>query len=292
MVAEWILALYDQDRREVEIFGLQREATSRLVRHIFADGSGLVTYSDLDSSNADQVIGEQVAHFGHQGRDLTWIVCEHDTPTDLKERLLEHGFEAEEPEAVLVLDLGRAPSLLLQAVQQDVRRIEHSDHLDDVITIHRSVWGGSQSDWRARLAERLLEAPHTLGLYVAYVDGTPASTAQVSFYAHGRFASLVRAATLPAYRARGLFSSLVATVAQEARRRGVQFLDTEANAMSRPVLVKLGFQLLTWAHPCIWRANGGPPPMTEHNGTMNHEEDEHGQITFGAEKGPGQAGSL
>ncbi len=258
MDAQRILALYDQDRREVEIFGLQREATSRLVRHIFADGSGLVIYSNLSSADADQVIREQVDHFERQGRDLSWIVYAHDEPADLKERLLANGFEAEEPEAVLVLDVSHAPKPLLQPVQHDVRRIEHTDRLDDVITIHQRVWGESFDTWRARLAERLVEAPDSLCLYVAYVDGTPASTAQVSFYAQRPFASLVRAATLPVYRGRGLFSALVATLIQETRQRDVRFLDTEANAMSRPILERLGFQLLTWVHPCTWQANRSP----------------------------------
>jgi GNAT superfamily N-acetyltransferase len=254
METERILALYDQERREVQIFGWQREATPRLVRHVSADGGGLVIYSNLNADNAEEIILEQVSHFEHRGRDLTWVVYAHDIPADLKELLLAAGFEAEEPEAVLVLDLQGTPPLLLQAVEQDVRRIQHPDQLDDVITILQRVWGGSQSSWRARLAERLVEAPDSLCMYVAYVDGMPASTAQISFYAQRPFASLVRAATLPSYRSRGLFTALVATLVQEARRRDVRFLDTEASAMSDPVLQKLGWQLLTWAHSCTWRA--------------------------------------
>ncbi len=259
MDAQQILALYDQDRREVEIFGLQREEASGVVRHILPDGSGFIIYSALDSSNADQAIREQVAHFEQQGSDLSWIVYAHDQPADLKERLLAHGFVAEEPEAVLALDLQHAPPPLLQPVQHDVRRIDHPEQLDDVITIHEHVWGGNFESWRARLATRLVEAPDTLCLYVAYVDGAPASTAQVSFYAQRPFASLVRAATLPAYRGRGLFSALVAILVQEARQRGVRFLDTETNTMSGPILEKLGWQLLTWAHPLTWQAERRPP---------------------------------
>ncbi len=267
MDAQQILALYDLDRREVEIFGLRREETPGIVRHILPDGSGLIIYSNLDSGSADQAIREQVAHFERQGSDLSWIVYAHDKPADLKDRLLAHGFVAEEAEAILVLDLQHVPPPLLQPVQHDVRRIVHPQQLDDVIAIQQSVWGGNQDRWRARLTERLVEAPHTVCLYVGYVDGIAASTAQVSFYAQRLavglarqrpFASLVRAATLPAYRGRGLFSALVAILVQEARQRGVRFLDTEATAMSRPILEKLGWQRLTWAHPFTWQARRAP----------------------------------
>jgi GNAT superfamily N-acetyltransferase len=240
-----MLALYDQDRKHVEILDMRREEMPHVVRHISAEGDGLIFYSDLHTDNADRAIGEQVEHFQSQGKDLTWIVYGHDRPADLKERLLARGFEADELETVLVLDLQQAPVALQKPVHHDVRRITQPHQLDDVITIHQQVWGSSFERWRARLCRRLVEAPENLSLYVAYADGLPASTCQVSYYAGRPFASLVRAATLPAYRGRGLFTALVATLVQVARQRTVRYLDSDAGAMSRPILEKLGFQRLT-----------------------------------------------
>ena len=238
-----VLELYDQDRKHAEILDMQREETPHVVRHISAEGEGLILYSDLNASSADRVIGEQVLHFADS--DLTWIVYGHDRPADLKERLLARGFEADEPEALLVLDLEQVPPALLEPVQHDVRRIWQPSQLDDVIAIHQQVWQASFEGWRARLSRRLVEAPESLSLYVAYVDGVAASTAQVSYYAGRPFASLVRAATLPGYRQRGLFTALVATLVQQARLRSVRFLDTDAGPMSRPILEKLGFEWLS-----------------------------------------------
>jgi GNAT superfamily N-acetyltransferase len=241
----YVLELYDQDRKHVEILDMRREEAPHVVRHISAEGEGLILYSDLDVANADRVISEQVSDFQRRGCDLTWIVYGHDRPADLKERLLARGFEPEEPEALLVLDLEQVPATLLEPVQHDVRRISQRSQLDDVITIHQQVWEASFEVWRARLARRLVEAPESLSLYVAYVDGVPASTAQVSYYGAQPFASLVRAATLPGYRRRGLFTALVATLVQQARLHHVRFLDTDAGLMSRPILEKLGFMWLS-----------------------------------------------
>ena len=258
MNREEVLALYDEDRRQIHIFGMQREETPHIVRHISADGEGLIVYSDLDAANADQVIDEEVSHFKGKGYDLTWLVCPHDRPTDLRERLLAHGFEPEEPEAVLVLDLQQVPPALLGAVRHDVRRIDHPGQLDDAMAVREQVWQASFAGWRARLAERLVKAPETLSLYVAYVDGVPASTASISYYAGGQFASLVGAATLPAYRRHGLFTALVETLVQDARQHSVRFLDTEAQPMSRPILEKLGFQRLTTAFYFTLHAGAAP----------------------------------
>jgi GNAT superfamily N-acetyltransferase len=248
----YVLELYDQDRKHVEIPDMQREGAPHVVRHVSAEGEGLVIYSDLNAGSADRVISEQVSHF--QGRDLTWIVYGHDRPADLKERLLARGFEAEEPEELLVLDLEQVPPALLEPIRHDVRRISQPSELDDVITIHEQVWQESFEGWRARLARRLVDEPESLSLYVAYVDGVAASTAQVSYYVGGMFASLVRAATLPAYRGRGLFTALVTTLVQQARRRGVRFLDTDAGPMSRPILEELGFEWLSTMQSLTLRA--------------------------------------
>ena len=209
MDAKQVLVLYDRERKEVEIFGMQREEASHIVRHISPDGGGLIIYSNLNSANAERVIHEQVSHFEDKGGDLRWIVYQHDTPANLKDRLLVHGFEAQDPNAILVLDIRHVSPRLLEPVQHDVRRIEDPERIDDVITIHQRVWHGSFRRSRTRLAKQLVDAPHSLCLYLAYVDGKPVSTAQVSFYGQRPFASLVRAATLPGYRGRGLFTALV-----------------------------------------------------------------------------------
>ena len=143
---------------------------------------------------------------------------------------------------------------MFEPVNHNVRRIEDPEEIDDVLAVRQQVWGGEYSAAYQSLAERLTEAPDSLALYVAYVDGEPASTAQISFYERGQFAGLVKAATLPGYRKRGLYTALVAVRLQEAKRRGIRFLDADASPMSRPILEQLGFKQLTIAYSCEWCA--------------------------------------
>jgi len=247
-----ILAFYDQDRKSVSLYSMLREETSHLVRHIAPDGEGMIIYSNLSSTNAEEVIQEQIAHFESRGRDFSWVVFRHDRPADLKDRLLVHGFISEAPEEIMALEIDDLSPLLVKPVGCDVKRINDIDKIDDVLSIRRQVWQGDYSSMVQSLTKRLTAAPESLALYVAYVDGKPASTAQISFYQNGNFAGLVKAATLPGYRGRGLYTALVATRVQEARRRGVRFVDADASPMSRPILEKLGFQSLTEAYSCEW----------------------------------------
>jgi GNAT superfamily N-acetyltransferase len=257
--AKQILALYDEDRKRVLLSGMRREVTAHLVRHISADGEGLIIYSNLDSANADEVIQEQMAHFGDAGRDSSWVVYEHDTPPDLRDRLLARGFRVEEPESIMVLDVEDASPVLLEPIQHDVRKIDDPGKIDDVLSIRQEVWQDVSASTAQSLAGRLNNAPHGQSLYVAYDDGKPVSTAQISFYRYGRFASLVRAATLPEYRRRGLYTALLAVRVQEAQSRGIRFLDADASSMSRPIMARLGFQQVSEAHTCVWSTQGPSP---------------------------------
>lgn len=41
--------------------------------------------------------------------------------------------------------------------------------------------------------------------------------------------------------------------AQEARARRVRYLTVDASPVSRPILVKFGFELLAYTYPCKWK---------------------------------------
>ena len=257
MDSKHILELYDQDRKDVRLFGMQREETSHLVRHISSNGEGVIIYSNLNSTNVEEVIQEEIAHFESRERDFSWVVFRHDTPANLKDRLLANGFLNEEPDAIMILDIEDLSPVLLKPICHDVQRITDPNKIEEVFTICQQVWQSDYSSMAQSLTKRLIDAPESLGLYVAYIDGKPVGTAQISFHKKGHFAGLVQAATLPDYRRRGLYTALVAMRVQEARRRGMRFVDADASPMSRPILEKLGFQWFTEAYSCGWHVKQG-----------------------------------
>jgi len=251
-----VLALFDQEqRREVHYSDLRREVTPTVVRQVgLYHPESVIIYSWLNPANVEAAIREEIAYFAGLDHDLEWKVYEHDSPADLKERLLAHGFEAEEPEALVILDVETAPAALLQPVPHEVRRIGDPNHLGDVVAMQEEVW---QEDFGAlleRLANDLRHNPDHLSVYVAYIDGVAASSAWMYFHENSQFASLWGGSTLPAYRKRGLYSALLARRTQEARQRGVRYLTVDASPMSRPILESFGFQWLTTSHPCKWHA--------------------------------------
>jgi len=253
-----ILALYDEEERRLsEHPSYRREVAGQVVRHVNRDPNRLsfITYSDLSVENADEVIREQIRWYEDEvkGYGFEWKTYDHDQPADLKERLKAQGFEEDEAEALLYIDLQDCPEVYLQPVMADVRRIRDGEQAAVVAAVQEEVYGQS-FDWLQReLEENLSNYPEFWSVYIAYVDDVPACAAWASFPAGSTFAGLWGGATLPQYRKMGLYTAIVAVRAQEALRRGYRFMTVDAGPMSRPILEKRGFQLLMFTTPFTWK---------------------------------------
>jgi len=154
----------------------------------------------------------------------------------------------DESEAILVLDVRAAPAALL-APAANVRRLRQIDELRDAAAVRRRVRG---DDGIERLAYEMAHAPDYLSVYVAYADNVPAACGWIRFPQASAFASLWGGSTVPELRNRGLYTALLAARVQEARARGWRYLTIDAGPMSRPIVEKRGFRLLTYATACTW----------------------------------------
>ena len=254
-----VLALYDQEQRiDIEFPGMRKEALPHVVRFVRpAPGMSTILYSRVDSTNADSVIREQIAYFSALNLRFTWKVYTHDTPPGLKDRLVTAGFAPDDVDAIMVLDLHAAPPSLLAPVTADVRPITRREQIDDVIVVMEQVWGGNFGWMTQRLGDHLA-IPGYLSIHVAYVDDRPASAGWMYCYPNSQFAGLWGGSTVAAYRKQGLYTSLLAARVQEALRRGYRYVTTDASAMSKPIAVAHGFEVLTHAYACEWQGNQTP----------------------------------
>jgi len=248
-----ILALYDKFERQQCVAPMyRREVVGSVVRHVSKVSGRLsnVMYSELTAVTADAAIQTQMDDLkGMDCSGLTWNLYAHDTPADLAQRLLRAGFEEEEVDPVLILDIENVEDGGLENGRFDIRRLSQPAQIQDIVAVEEAVWGG-QFDWLyTQLSGYLQEHPDFISLYVAYIAGQPASVAWTYFPEGSPFASMWGGATVSAHRGAGLYKALVAIRAQEARRRGCRFLMVKVSEMSRPILERHGFSLLTVIHP-------------------------------------------
>ncbi len=248
-----ILTLYDRDERQnARVPGMRTEVDGpfvRLMAEVEEEGMSFVIYSALDAETADREIARQVDTFGSQGRAFEWKTFAHDRPDDLGERLATFGFEAGEAEALCVLPLAEAPPRLLAPQTADIRRLTNAADLEAVRRLLAVVWD-DEFTWFVPRMESYLRDGYA-AVYAAVVGGEIASAAWGFFPQGSRFASLYGGSTLSQFRGRGLYTALVAARAQEAIRRGYQFLTIDAGDMSRPIVGKQGFRLMTHTTPYI-----------------------------------------
>jgi GNAT superfamily N-acetyltransferase len=247
-----LLALYDKDERYSATYpDTRREEFSHphLVRHVdLLNQAGAVLYSNLTADTADTAIQQQVAFFQSIGQDFEWKAFAHDQPPDLVQRLAAHGFHIDDPEAVLLLDLASAQT----SASYDVKRLLDPVELADVAAIK---WRADDKHRTERLAYEMTHAPDSISVYVAYVDKIPGACAWVRFPPQSAFASLWGGTTVPELRNRGLYTALLHARIHEAQLRHYRYLTVDAGPMSRPILEKRGFQLLTHATACTWSAH-------------------------------------
>ncbi|MBZ0302004.1 MAG: GNAT family N-acetyltransferase [Anaerolineae bacterium] len=249
-----LLHLYDQDQRiEIEWPGQQREMAGPVIRHVDANRKwGFIAFSRLDADSADIVIQTERDAFFQRGYSLEWKLYTHDMPSDLGDRLAAHGFVLEEPEAIMVLDTEALPPTLQGPVSPAIRRLDDPDQVMAMLSVQQAVWE-KEFDWLAEeLADTLRTRPAELSVYAAYVEEVPVSSAWIRYTPHSRFASLWGGSTLSAFRGQGHYTALLAARVQEAAQRGLRFLTVDASPMSRPILEKHGFRVITWARECNW----------------------------------------
>jgi hypothetical protein len=251
-----IIALYEQDqRKDLEYPSTRREIRPNVVRHVNTSdiGGGFITYSHLNEANADDMIREQVKYFETIGQDFEWKLYDYDQPSDLKERLGSYGFIIEEAEAIMVLALEDAPEILWEPILHNVQQIVDPEKLVDVQSVEQEVCDEDYS-WVLRyLGDALRKYPAQLSVYVAYINEKPASAAWIYFSEHSQFASLWGGSTVSEFRHLGLYTALLAVRAQEAKARQVRYLTVDASPMSRPILEKLGFEMIAYSYPCKWK---------------------------------------
>jgi GNAT superfamily N-acetyltransferase len=253
-----ILTLHRREQREqLEIPHTRRETFPEVIRHVnLMQPRSFISACNLTAGNANAVIQSQIDYFAGMGHQFEWKYYDYDQPADLPESLIKHGFTPEEPEAFTVLDVENAPARLMEPITLDIRRLtDPAQVYPEAIHIQEIIWD-EEMGWLAEdLSARLRDHPDDMRVYVGYADDKPVCSAWIYFHPGQQFAGLWGGSTLAEYRGQGFYKALVAQRLRDAQERGVRFLTVDASPMSRPILERLGFQVLAMTTPYIWEPN-------------------------------------
>jgi len=248
---EAVLAAFDEQiRRHAGPPGpdedVEREGS---VVRIISNGWSGVTWSDLDPSTADAVIAAQVDRFAQLARPWEWKHYSYDQPADLPARLVAAGLTAEPAETLLVAEIADLAVDVPPPAGVQLMPVVDERGIEAFVRMHADVFGGDHSAiGRTLLASLSQELPSYLAV-IAWFEGTAVGAGRVELQPGTDFASIWGGGTLPAWRGRGVFRSVVAYRAALASARGFRYLQVDASPDSRPILRRLGFVELATATP-------------------------------------------
>jgi GNAT superfamily N-acetyltransferase len=253
MDVKQMLAAFDEQVRrhpEHDAPGTRVERDGGVVRSVGPkEGWTGVTWSDLDAGDAHEVIATQIRRFGELPGAWEWKHYSHDRPADLAQRLTAAGFAAGPAETLLV---GRIVDLALDAPPPpgvELRPAVDERDIAALVAVCDEVFGGHHGPTVSTLAAALARSPPTAEAVIAWAGQRPICAGRVEYRSAGDFAGLWGGGTVPAWRGRGVFRSVVAHRARLARRRGFSYLQVDATTQSRPILERLGFVALATTTP-------------------------------------------
>ncbi|WP_438016900.1 GNAT family N-acetyltransferase [Sorangium sp. So ce315] len=215
-----------------------------------------VQWTDLDEDTAAGVIAEQISYFAGLGRPFEWKTFGHDRPADLGARLRAAGLAAQDEEALVIGEVAEVAAATAGAAPPPpgitLRCVDNGEPLDGIAALQSAVTGGDSAWLVADLRQEQRADPSALSIHVAEAEGQVVCAAWVRFHRGTEFASLWGGSTLPEWRRRGIYRSLVARRAAQARERGLRYLQVDASPDSRPILVRLGMHVVSTTTPYLW----------------------------------------
>jgi len=255
-----LLAAYDsQLRGEAETPGAiaaTRLGPLRLVT--FARGLGFITYRDLGGADAEEVrrlVGEALRHYRADPgiTHVEWKSRGHDLAPELHEALIDHGFEPDAPESIMI---GEARLLVAEVPLPEgvtLRSIREPMEVARMCAMQAEVFGDPDpAPMLQSLLERLARNDG-MSLWIAERGDELITAGRLEPVAGTAFAGIWGGATRPAWRGRGIYRALTAARARAALALGKTLIHSDSTDFSRPILEASGMLKVSTTTPYHWR---------------------------------------
>ncbi|MFC7321279.1 GNAT family N-acetyltransferase [Halobacillus campisalis] len=242
---------HKQLRVDIEPQGFKREKTDYVVRHVSNyNEDGFISSSNINEVNAHEVIRSELKYFNEIGQCFEWKVYSYDQPANLLKILEAEGFEVEDREALMVMEINENHPFLNSSLPSNLREITSVQEIKELIQLAEMVFGESLSELEKRLCRDKQKNPLSLFLYGIYENEELVSAAWMYLENGTSFASFWGGATKQEARGKGYYSSLLKVRAQKAFEHGYRFMTVDALPTSQPILEKNGFDCLAYSYGC------------------------------------------
>ena len=224
----------------------------------FDGGMGFITHGAFEDADESAIRGWVVEAIAHYRRDpavsrVEWKTRGHDHAPGLHDALLGHGFEPDEPEAIMI---GAAAALAVDVqlpAGVDLRRVTEEADIRAMSAMQDEVFGEPASNNNAdALLSRAGKSPD-MELWIAEHGDTIVSAGRLEPVAGTDFAGIWGGSTLPQWRGQGIYRALTAARARSALKLGKTLIHSDSTEYSRPILDRYGMVRVSTTTPYRWR---------------------------------------
>jgi hypothetical protein len=226
--------------KQAEVY--QRPEINWVITGIIFPTCNVAFHAYLQSENADRVIEKFIGEGRKRNLPLQWYVGHDNTPIDLGEKLVAHGFTNR--------GLGPGMAADLKAMNEDekppaglkITEVNGDKTLE--AWCHVACMGfGIPEQAEPALKEWIktdFEHRLPLKLYLGIMDGKPAATSM--YYLGAGVAGIYFVAALPEVRNKGVGFAITQKPLVEARKLGYRVGTLQASKKGEPVYLRMGFK--------------------------------------------------
>lgn len=216
--------------------------TDRLIGGMFRNH---VAQVQVDAAQVDSVIQRGSRELSGRGRRPSFQLGPLDSPSDLGERLLAHGFSHRGDEAWMVYTPGVAPPPPNPAVEVGTFGPGDAEAVQAYIDCYNLSFGADPADWPgfgAAFRQVVVNAPAVH--YVGRLGGQIAGV--MSLFLGAGLGCVYNVGTFPQFRGQRVAGTLLLRLLSDADAQGgpVVFLQTLYQGQARPLYERFGFQTL------------------------------------------------
>jgi GNAT superfamily N-acetyltransferase len=204
------------------------------------------------AEEADANIEALINYHRQKNIGFTWNVSSYDTPSDLAQRLENQGFVLAGEQAIMALtdlntlDIQTNPDLKVVPLDST-----NDEQIEATLQVISSAFQRTQEQIDKRRPGFFEDAKSgSQQNYLAYLDGRLVGQGRIDL--SGSTAHLSGAATLPDYRGRGVYSTLLLHRLKVGREFGHQIATIDAQPMSKPIVARHGFKEYTTSYIYAW----------------------------------------
>ncbi len=221
-----------------------------------------VGMSRLTEEQTEEAIKEVLSHYKSLGlTSVGWLLSPQSQPSNLEKRLVDSGFKKEIP----ILGMVRSTAEKLEINMTDefeIKKYEEEEAIKllknpEIQYVYEKAYGTPEgaSQIMNYVGDMFRDINYTI--YVAHDKKTdkPVAFGAISYVPNTNCAVLNGAATLPEYRKRGIYSTLLQLRYDQAKNDGIEHLLIQAKEeTSAPIAAKNGFEKVCEIPMYVWRA--------------------------------------